>query len=58
MRPSCTLRSAALTRWIEGAEDDAGAGAREALALVPGLDDVILAVAASGVTPYTSRGKF
>ena len=49
--------SAALTRSIEGAEDDAGAGAREALALVPGRDDVILAVAASGVTPYTRAAQ-
>jgi N-acetylmuramic acid 6-phosphate etherase len=44
---------AALARSIEGAEDDVGAGASEALALVLGPDDVVLAVAASGVTPYT-----
>ncbi len=43
----------ALTRSVEGAEDDADAGARLALALAPTPNDVIIAVAASGTTPYT-----
>ena len=43
----------ALTRSIEGAEDDADAGAREAAALRPCPSDVVVAVAASGTTRYT-----
>jgi N-acetylmuramic acid 6-phosphate etherase len=43
----------ALTRSAEGAEDDADAGAREVTALRPGASDVLVAVAASGTTPYT-----
>jgi N-acetylmuramic acid 6-phosphate etherase len=48
---------AAIERSIEGAKDDAAAGGREALALAPGSDDVVLAVAASGVTPYTCAAQ-
>ncbi|HYZ21215.1 MAG TPA: N-acetylmuramic acid 6-phosphate etherase [Rhodopila sp.] len=44
---------AALTRSIEGAEDDADAAAREAAALHLGPADVLVAAAASGVTRYT-----
>jgi N-acetylmuramic acid 6-phosphate etherase len=36
----------------EGAEDDAQAGAAELRALRPGPDDVVVAVSASGRTPY------
>src|SRR4051812_29994599 len=43
----------ALLRSVEGAEDDAAAGDRDAAALGLAPDDVLLAVAASGVTPYT-----
>jgi len=43
----------ALTRSAEGAEDDADAGAREIGALRPGASDALVAVAASGTTPYT-----
>jgi N-acetylmuramic acid 6-phosphate etherase len=43
----------ALVRPIEGAEDDAGAGTREAGALARGPNDALIAVSASGVTPYT-----
>jgi N-acetylmuramic acid 6-phosphate etherase len=43
----------ALVRPIEGAEDDAGAGTREAGALALGPNDALIAVSASGVTPYT-----
>lgn len=45
--------TAALERSVEGAEDDAGAGREALLALAPGPADVVLAVAASGRTPYT-----
>lgn len=41
----------AVTQAVEGAEDDAAAGRREALASV-GQDDVALGVAAGGETPY------
>ena len=44
---------AALTRSVEGAEDDAAAGQAAAAALLLGPADVVLAVAASGATPYT-----
>ena len=44
---------AALLRSVEGAEDDAAAGQREAEALQPGPDDVFICVAASGTTRYT-----
>ena len=44
---------AALTRSVEGAEDDAAAGTTQADALGLGPADVVLAVAASGGTPYT-----
>lgn len=37
---------------IEGAEDDRDQGARELQALVPGPNDVVLLIAASGATPY------
>lgn len=43
----------ALTSCVEGAEDDANAGAREAAAVKPCHNDVIVAVAASGTTRYT-----
>ena len=36
----------------EGAEDDREAGRREMLALAPTADDVVVAVSASGTTPY------
>ncbi len=36
----------------EGAEDDADAGRREVLALGPSPRDVVVGIAASGVTPY------
>ncbi len=42
----------ALTRAVEGAEDDREAGEREMLALEPGVHDVVVGVAASGRTPY------
>jgi N-acetylmuramic acid 6-phosphate etherase len=37
---------------VEGAEDDAGRGAADLQALQPGADDVVVALAASGSTPY------
>ncbi len=37
---------------VEGAEDDAVQGARDLIALAPGPKDVVLLLAASGVTPY------
>ena len=43
----------ALTSSIEGAEDDADAGGREAAAVKPCHNDVLVAVAASGTTRYT-----
>ncbi len=43
----------ALTSSVEGAEDDADAGAREAAAIDPCHNDVLVAVAASGTTRYT-----
>lgn len=43
----------ALTRSVEGAEDDADAGVRETTALHPRATDVLVAVAASGTTRYT-----
>jgi len=45
--------TAALTRAIEGAEDDHGAGACRVTALGVGPHDVVLALAASGRTPFT-----
>ena len=44
----------ALVRSAEGAEDDAAAGAHSVSALNPGVHDVVVSVAASGVTPYTN----
>ncbi len=44
----------ALTRSIEGAEDDAATGARQIAALNPTRNDVLVAVAASGTTRYTN----
>ena len=44
---------AALMRAVEGAEDDAGAGAAEVAAAGFGPSDVLIGVAASGRTPYT-----
>lgn len=43
----------ALTRSIEGAEDDAGTGIQQAAALNLTATDVLVAVAASGTTRYT-----
>ena len=43
----------ALTQSIEGAEDDADGGAREAAALDLCSSDVLVAVSASGTTQYT-----
>lgn len=42
----------AMFEAVEGAEDDAAQGAADLLALQPGANDVLLAVAASGSTPY------
>ena len=42
----------AMFKAVEGAEDDRDKGARDLLALAPGKDDVVLALAASGTTPY------
>jgi N-acetylmuramic acid 6-phosphate etherase len=42
----------AVFRAVEGAEDDRDGGARELLELGPTPNDVVLAVAASGSTPY------
>ena len=42
----------ALTRSVEGAEDDAAAGAARMTAAAPGPADVVIAVAASGTTPF------
>lgn len=44
---------AALGDSVEGAEDDAEAGAATVAALSPRADDVLVAVAASGTTPWT-----
>ena len=38
---------------VEGAEDDADGGAADVRALAAGADDVLIAIAASGSTPYT-----
>lgn len=43
---------AAVTRSVEGAEDDAEAGRARMRAACPGADDVVLALAASGTTPF------
>jgi N-acetylmuramic acid 6-phosphate etherase len=43
---------AAFTRSIEGAEDDATAGAAGLRACTPTRDDVVVALAASGTTPF------
>ena len=43
----------ALVRSREGAEDDAAAGAQAIAAAKVGVDDVVIAVAASGTTPHT-----
>jgi len=42
----------ALTRAMEGAEDDAEAGARDMMALDIGEQDSVVGIAASGRTPY------
>jgi N-acetylmuramic acid 6-phosphate etherase len=44
--------SDAVSAAAEGAEDDAAAGRRDLAALDPGPDDVVVAVSASGRTPY------
>ncbi len=43
---------AALTRSVEGAEDDAGDGAARIAAAAVGPADVVIAIAASGATPF------
>jgi N-acetylmuramic acid 6-phosphate etherase len=43
----------ALTRSVEGAEDDADAGVHQVVALHPCVTDVLVAVSASGTTRYT-----
>lgn len=43
---------AAITRSVEGAEDDREAGRARMLAASPTRDDVVLALAASGTTPF------
>ena len=43
---------AAMFGAIEGAEDDRGQGAADLAALNPGVNDVVLLLAASGGTPY------
>ena len=43
----------ALVRAVEGAEDDRAAAVDDATAAGVGPDDVLIAVAASGTTPYT-----
>lgn len=43
----------ALVKPVEGAEDDTGAGAAEATALKLSKDDALIAISASGTTPYT-----
>jgi N-acetylmuramic acid 6-phosphate etherase len=45
--------TAALTRSIEGAEDDVAAGQAAAAALQLGANDVVISVAASGTTKFT-----
>jgi N-acetylmuramic acid 6-phosphate etherase len=40
-------------RSVEGAEDDAAAGAQAMVRATIGADDVVIAIAASGATPYT-----
>jgi N-acetylmuramic acid 6-phosphate etherase len=42
----------ALTRAIEGAEDDGAAGARDLAALAVGAGDAVVGISASGRTPY------
>jgi len=42
----------AVTRAVEGAEDDAAQGAADLAAVHPGGNDVVLGIAASGSTPY------
>ena len=42
----------ALTRAVEGAEDDAGRGAGDVAALGVGPDDLVVGIATSGRTPY------
>lgn len=44
---------AALTGSVEGAEDEADTGAARVSDLDPGPNDVLIAVAASGTTPFT-----
>lgn len=43
----------ALTRTAEGAEDDADQAAREVAEMAVGPGDAVIALSASGVTPYT-----
>jgi len=48
---------AALTRSVEGAEDDVSAADRDVSALHPGPSDVMIALTASGTTPYTRAAQ-
>lgn len=45
---------AAFTRSIEGAEDDAADGRAQIAAYMIGADDVVIGIAASGSTPFTT----
>lgn len=47
---------AALTRPVEGAEDDAAAGERDVVSLAIGPLDSLVGIAASGTTPYVLGG--
>ena len=47
----------ALTRSVEGAEDDVPAGRAAAIALSLGPEDVVVSVAASGTTPFTRAAQ-
>ena len=47
----------ALTRSVEGAEDDSAAGHEAAEALALGPADVVVSVAASGTTPFTRAAQ-
>ncbi len=45
--------TSALDRSVEGAEDDSVVGAQAIAGLIAGPDDVLVAVSASGATPFT-----
>ena len=58
-RLACLLAGgdAAVIRSVEGAEDDAAAGAADVAALGPTRADVVVAVAASGTTAFTRAAQ-